>query len=140
MPFVVDASVALSWCFEDEADELSRGLLTAIHSQLILVPPIWPLEVANALLTAERRERIKPADAARFLQLIADLPIEVVTSTRVVVRDALLSMARRHHLTAYDAQYLELAVWHRAALATRDQTLLGAAQAEGVQIWEPEQG
>ena len=57
--FVLDASVAVAWCFEDEATKFTEGVLDLLSAGAeALVPAIWPVEVANALLIAERRNRM----------------------------------------------------------------------------------
>jgi predicted nucleic acid-binding protein len=45
-----------------------------------------------------------------------------------------MALARRHRLTVYDAAYLELALREVVPLATLDQALAAAAQAEGVSL------
>ncbi len=45
------------------------------------MPDLWGYEVVNALLAGERRRRIMPAESARFLTLLRDLPIEVEEMT-----------------------------------------------------------
>ena len=49
--FVLDASFALHWCFEDEATAASESLLTILQNQegTALVPGIWPHELLNGL-------------------------------------------------------------------------------------------
>ena len=47
---VVDASVALAWCFPDEASNYADGVLVALEGRAILVPAVWGLEIANAVL------------------------------------------------------------------------------------------
>ena len=57
---VLDASVAVAWCFENESTGLAEGVLDLFSAGTeVLAPAIWPFEVANALLMAERRKRIK---------------------------------------------------------------------------------
>jgi predicted nucleic acid-binding protein len=54
--FVVDASAALAWCFEDEASTWTEGLLERLRQgDRSLVPAHWPTEVLNGLLVASRR-------------------------------------------------------------------------------------
>lgn len=67
-PFVVDASLTLSWCFADEAIPYSRDVLAALETTYALVPALWPFEVANALVFAERRRRITQEGIADFLE------------------------------------------------------------------------
>lgn len=55
---VIDASMALAWVFErQQASDVARAdqLLNSCGSQPWWVPALWHLEVANALLVAERR-------------------------------------------------------------------------------------
>jgi hypothetical protein len=42
-----------------------------------VAPGIWPLEVANALLVAERRKRISVAQVTALLGRIVQLPVSV---------------------------------------------------------------
>ncbi len=135
MPIVLDASVALSWCFEDKADDMSRALLDQAARNVFVVPPIWILEVGNVLLMAERTGRITRADSARFLHLLTELSIEVFPRDERGALPEWMELARRYGLTAYDAQYLLVAVARNAPLATRDGRLGTAANAEGVELW-----
>lgn len=74
---VVDASVALSWCFEDEADSFADALLEQLRQgDEILVPAHWAAEVLNGLSVAERRKRIKAGQPALFWGQLSRLPIE----------------------------------------------------------------
>ncbi|MCY0880057.1 MAG: type II toxin-antitoxin system VapC family toxin [Firmicutes bacterium] len=135
---VLDASVALSWCFEDEADAYSRAALEQATSTTFLVPSIWSLEVINVLLVGERRGRITSAASSQFLELLAALSIEIEPEPILRYETPLLEMARRHHLSAYDASYLRLALKHDSALVTKDSALTQAAQSEGITIWMPD--
>ena len=56
--FVLDTSVALAWCFEDEASAAADKVLDLLHTAEAVAPAIWPIEVGNALLAGERRKRI----------------------------------------------------------------------------------
>ena len=69
--FVLDASVALAWCFQDEAAPEADEALEALQEARALVPSLWFLEVANALLVAERRCRLSRPEASRFLEACA---------------------------------------------------------------------
>lgn len=137
IPFVLDASVTLSWCFEDEADAAGDAVLRRLAGGRAAVPAVWPLEVANVLLGAERRGRIGAAEARRFLVLLEALPIEVDAHGLARAPREALQLARAHGLSVYDATYLELAVRTGAALATRDARLAAAARAEGVELLLP---
>lgn len=69
MGFVLDASIALAWCFADEATDQTTQLLERLELETALVPAIWPLEISNILLSAQRRKRISYADMTQFVEL-----------------------------------------------------------------------
>ena len=125
MPFVVDASVALAWCFEDEATPQTEAVLDRLSHDTAVVPSLWELEVSNVLLAGERRDRLTESQSARFVALLAQLPILVDTASVDV--GAVLAAGRQHVLTAYDAAYLVLAEREGVPLATLDARLRAAA-------------
>lgn len=132
--FVLDCSVAMAWCFPDEAGPYSEKVLEDLAGSGAVVPSIWPLEVANVLLSAERRTRISKAQSRRFVELLQALPISVDETRAATVWDGVLSLARDQKLSAYDAAYLELAMREGVPIATRDETLLKAARRCGVPV------
>jgi len=64
MDLVLDASVALSWCFKNEATAAADRVLERLATEGASVPAIWHLEIANVLALSERRRRITPQTAA----------------------------------------------------------------------------
>lgn len=132
MPFVMDASVALSWCFEDEASSYADRIQDLLARDVALVPSIWPLEVANALRTAERRRRLRSAEVMRFTELLQALPIMVDSPLLPRALGSVLAVARTYHLTCYDASYVELAVREGMPLATQDKRLQDVCTRAGV--------
>ncbi len=63
--FVVDASVALAWCFEDEATRWSEEFLERLRQgDRIIVPAHWGAEVANALLSPVLKKVVFPSSDA----------------------------------------------------------------------------
>lgn len=136
--FVVDASVALSWCFEDETSPLTDAILTRLEREPAVVPVIWPLEVANGLRSAERRGRMDERAIPAATQLLMTLPIrveEAIALEAALVR--VLGLARSVGLSASDATYLDLASRRGLPLATNDEQLARAARAVGVELVEP---
>ena len=132
--FVLDCSVAMAWCFADEADAVADAVLERLSEDVALAPSIWLLEVANVLLVAERRGRINSADAARFLDLLSALPITIDETTRERAWGPIAGLGREHGLSSYDAAYLELAMREGVPLASRDAALRSAAEASGVAV------
>lgn len=132
--FVIDCSVVMAWCFVDEADEYADSVLDMLASAEAVAPSIWALEVANVLLVGERRNRLKEADSARFIELLRELHITADNETADHALREILSIGRVQGLSSYDAAYLELAMRHGLALATRDNALRRAAKKFGVRL------
>jgi predicted nucleic acid-binding protein len=133
---VIDASVALAWCFPDEASDYADGVLVALEDRTAMVPAIWPVEIANALLVGERRKRIRQPEVRRFVDLLKGLRILEDGQPFADAVSNILPLAREHDLSAYDAAYLDVAVRHGTPLATLDAALQKAARAAGVKIFK----
>jgi predicted nucleic acid-binding protein len=133
MPFVLDASVATTWAFEDEITPYADQVLAALDTESAVVPAIWPLEVTNVLVLGERRGRIRPAATVEFLALLQSLPISVVPSGYPDM-NRIVDLARMYGLTSYDASYLDLAMSRAVPFATLDVALRAAAERAGVSI------
>ena len=129
---VIDASIALSWCFEDEATAETDRLFEFVRDEGAVVPGLWHLELGNVLLQAEKRKRLSAEDVTTRLRLISVLPIMTDPETPVRAWQDILSIARVEGLTTYDAAYLELAIRLAAPLLTKDNQLARAAQRRGV--------
>lgn len=134
MRFVLDCSVTMSWLFKDEMNSYSESVLSLLQLHGALAPAIWPLEVANVLLTAERRERVNETQLVQFTELLVSLPISVLSRAADQIFNAVVPLAREHKLTSYDASYLDLALREGLPLATRDQKLRLAARHCGVPL------
>jgi predicted nucleic acid-binding protein len=132
--FVVDASVALAWCFVDESSELADRVLDRLEHEEALAPGIWALEVANGLRTAERRSRLDRADLPRVRELLTALPIQLEAIDLDIALGEVTDLARSLDLTAYDAAYLSLAARRGLALATVDDALRRACERAGVDL------
>ncbi len=137
MTLVIDASMALAWVFErqlpSDAERASR-LLAACGEQAWWVPGLWHLEVANALLVAERRGVIAPDASELFLARLSNLPIYTDGDAVQERRPRVMALGRAHGLSSYDATYLDLAHRLGATLASFDRRLNLAAADLGVSI------
>lgn len=132
--FVVDASVALAWCFGDEASDAADAALDALAEEGASAPAIWPFEVANALRTAERRGRLDLSDVGRIRSLLLALPIAVESVDLAAALGEVAEVARTLDLTAYDAAYLALAARRGLPIATVDDRLRRAAVVAGIPL------
>lgn len=132
--FVVDASVALAWCFADEASPAADAALGRLEREDAIAPAIWPLEVANGLRTAERRARLDLVEVPRIRELLLSLPVQVEPVALTEALGEITVVARRLELTAYDAAYVQLAARRGLPLATIDERLKAAATVVGVAL------
>lgn len=125
----------MAWCFRDEATEFTSSLRASLASGTRAVTPsIWPLEVANSLIVAERRKRISSPDLKQLYSILNSLPIECESVALHAVLDRVIPLAREQGLTSYDAAYLELALRRDLSLATLDRGLRRAAKRLGVAV------
>jgi predicted nucleic acid-binding protein len=135
--FVLDSSVALAWCFEDETSRAGDRILDLLESAEAIVPVVWPTEVGNALLAGERRRRITAAGVSRSLALLRSLNIRLDDSDPRLQVDDWVTLARAHKLSVYDAAYLAVAIREGVPLATFDRALARAAHRAGVSLLQP---
>jgi predicted nucleic acid-binding protein len=134
--FVIDASVALAWCFPDEASGYADEVLVALEDSQVVVPAIWTIEITNALLVSERRKRIRQPEVRRFIELLQGLTVIEDRQPFAETMGNVLPLAREYGLSAYDAAYLDVAVRHGAALATLHGALRKASHAAGIRLFK----
>lgn len=135
---VIDASMALAWLFEREQPsdrERANRLLAACGTACWWIPGVWHLEVSNALLVAERRSVLPQTESDRYLARLGSLPFFTDSDPVADRSTRILTLARSHALSSYDATYLELAQRLGAALASFDRQLNRAAAAIGVTLF-----
>ena len=138
MSLVLDASAALAWIFErtDSAQAAQANrLLADLAKQTVWVPSLWYTEVANALLIGERRGVVKEAQLVDYLARLSRLPIQADDSPVASRQEAVIALGRQLKLTAYDANYLELALRNGARLATFDTKLATAMREVGGEVY-----
>lgn len=134
MSFVLDNSVALAWCFEEEQTPATVALLHRVGEAGAVAPNLWPLEAVNGLLVAERRGRVDAAQRHRLMRFLEMLPISIDPDTTRHVWAATANLAESLTLSAYDAAYLELAQRRDLPLASLDGRLRVAASRIGVSL------
>ncbi|MGB7302010.1 MAG: type II toxin-antitoxin system VapC family toxin [Burkholderiaceae bacterium] len=135
---VLDASIALRWCFGDggvaeiaKADTVLEAILDGAQ---VLVPPVWPLEVGNVIVRAEAAGALT---RRRSVAIIIELRGMAITVSDCASHRALtdtLGIAALHGLTTYDGSYLELAAHKGMPLATLDEKLAQTARAAGISV------
>ena len=100
---MLDASVALASCVDDESTPEAWPLLDRRRTARAHVPAPWALEIGNILLGAEQRRRSTQARAVEILGTLGGLDIQVdFELPGRAFRDA-LPLARAPRLTTCDA-------------------------------------
>lgn len=132
MPLIVDASVAVAWFVRNQASGYTDRIRRLARTQRLHVPPVWPMEFANALWQLERRKLL----SGRQVDTIIDLaePLDIVVHEKSPSRRRLLELARQYGLSAYDASYLDLALQLLYPVACRDGPLKDALRAAGARF------
>ncbi len=126
--FVLDCSVSMAWCFDDERTAYTDAILENFKNKTAVVPTLWPLEVANVLLLSKRKKRITEIQSANFIDALSALPIVIDPSTSAKAMHSIFVIASQYELTIYDATYLELAIREEIPLLTLDKGLQNAAK------------
>ena len=135
--FVADASVAVGWVHPAQATPQTEAMLDAIAQGAILeVPALWPLEVANALTVLVRRKKLTENERQTGLGWLRALPLRIDHEMSSLAFSRLSELATTHHLSVYDAAYLELAQRRKLPLSCNDGPLQKAAMELGVDLWE----
>ena len=138
MDCVLDCSLALAWALPDETSTRADRFLARVSRESVLwVPALWWYEIANALTTAQRRQRLAGADTLRIVELYGMLPIETDGHLNPDTVRRFHTLAQEYTVSAYDAAYLELAQRRRLGLATLDRRLITAARRAGVEVIHP---
>lgn len=130
--FVLDASVTLAWCFEDEASKMTDEILERLSSEPAFAPALWRLEIGNVLVLAERKKRIDYAKITDFIASINGLDIRIDKEVNTAIFNNIIELAYNEKITTYDATYLELAIRLGLPLATQDVLLKKVATKLGV--------
>jgi predicted nucleic acid-binding protein len=131
---VLDASLALSWYFEDEHTSAANVLLDQVADTGAVVPALWRLEIANGFHTAIRRKRIDAAFRDKAIAQLRCMSIIIDPDTDTYAWTTILHLADRFQLTPYDAAYLELAQRRMLPLATLDKALSASAGTLGISL------
>ena len=127
MALVVDASLVAHWLLPDEAAKPGTPTIDGVKGEALFAPAIFWYELrifvrgpCNIFIVCERRSRLSPEGTSLALSYVQALDISIDFQHD----DALiLSLARAHALTVYDAAYLELALRKRLPLLTLDTKL-----------------
>ena len=133
-PIVIDASAAAAWVLPDEATDAAESLFAhaCMENSGFHAPQLWPWEMGNVLMVAQRRGRIAAGAPELALQALATTNVQLDAPADLHRQLQVARLAATHELTYYDAAYLELVLRLNGQLASRDRKLLTAAAACGI--------
>jgi predicted nucleic acid-binding protein len=131
--FVADASISICWVHPSQSTPLTQTLLQEVEGgAMIVVPSLWFLETANALLVLERRKKLTGNERRAALSRINLLDPVVDAGAERRSSSSVSSLASAFQLSIYDALYLDVAKRWNIPLATLDSALQRAAKKSGV--------
>lgn len=136
--FVVGASVALCWYFEDQAAAYREAVFECLaNGDQALVPAVWPLEMVSGLVVAWRQGCIRSEQLEDFVSDLRDLPVEIDSQGCERAYSSVFRMSCRHQLSSYDAACLVLALFQGWPLAALNKNLRAPARRARVEIFDP---
>jgi len=127
---IIDCSIAVNWTLNDEHSDYAAIVLAYFtdNKPELFVPPLFTLEVLNALQMAFKRKRISKEELAKTRRYWLKHPVHVCGLNY----DRIIELVDKHQLTPYDAAYLDVAISKQTPLATLDKSLMFAAKKEKV--------
>jgi predicted nucleic acid-binding protein len=129
---IVDASAVLDGLLDASQHEAIARCLAGSTAPLA-APDLLDVEILSVLRRWERRNEITNARATQALEDLNALPVIRYPARALTQR----AWKLRHHLTAYDAQYVALAQELAGELLTTDESMATAASKARVQLHQP---
>jgi predicted nucleic acid-binding protein len=128
MNYVIDCSTAFKWVVAEPDSAKALLLRNDFRNgiSVLFAPDLFPTEIANALIIAERRNRIGPGEGAILLG-------DVMQSLPLIRRGHLLlprayEIAYQYQATVYDCLYVALAEHEACHFITADDKLVKKLQ------------
>ena len=131
---VFDASIIIAAFSPDEIELRAVAVLAPLLGGGSHVPDLWPIEIANVLLTKTRRRLLAASEADEVWRTIRMIPVEFHAISIEQIETSIRPLAQQHGLSSYDASYLDLARRLGVPLATLDRKLRAAAEAENIPV------
>ncbi|MBI1830639.1 MAG: type II toxin-antitoxin system VapC family toxin [Planctomycetes bacterium] len=128
MNYVIDCSTAFKWVVAEPdsakglrlRDDFKNGIT------VLYAPDLFPTEIANALMIAERRGRIGPGEGAVLLgDVMKTLPL--IGRSHLFLPRA-YEIAQLHQATVYDCLFVALAEHEVCDFVTADDKLVKKLQ------------
>ena len=133
--WVIDSSVGFGWIHADQATPETDRLLAELESGgVMVVPAFWFLEIANTVLSLQRRRKMTREERKYALATLSRMNLTIDVESGNAAFHKISELAEEYGLSIYDAVYLEVALRRGLALASRDRALVSAAKKCGVQV------
>ena len=132
--YVVDASVAVKWFFEEAHSENALRLLNDPHE--LHAPDFLWMELASVVCQRVRRKEISSGKGLQILLALRRLPIQIFPFADLL--DAATAIAFETATSPYDCVYIALAVSLEAHMVTADRRFcraLAAGQFANRLLW-----
>jgi predicted nucleic acid-binding protein len=133
--WVIDSSVGFAWIHDRQATPETNKLLEEVEAgATLVVPVVWFAEVANSLMSLQRRKKLTSEERKKALETLARMNFTVDEEAGHAAFGKTSDIAEKYDLTIHDATYLELALRRGLPLASRDSALVAAARKAGLKV------
>jgi predicted nucleic acid-binding protein len=131
---VLDCSFCAALFLSHEKSGMVKDIFRTLDDDdEVLVPVQWWNEMAELLITALSRGRLKHADALDIIRLFSLFHFSTETGYGGEYTGRILDIAGLYHISAADAAYLELAVRKKARLGTLSGQLKACCSKAGIE-------
>lgn len=132
---VIDASIAVALLVDEAKSLLARAFIRACAAEgvLVIAPPLFPFEVANALHRRVRTGELTLSEATNLFDALRRFGIRIETTSGLHER-AITLAAELGERAAYDAHYLALAEAFDCNFWTADRPFFTVAQRVGDRV------
>ena len=137
MNWVVDASfIASLFLKEQNSIQAENFFVNFKEGEELIVPSLWWYEISNILIISRRRGRLNDTESEEAFNFINQIKILTDSHHGVKSIHEIFKLAQKHHLSSYDASYLETSKRNRCGLATFDKSLHNAAKKELINLYK----
>jgi len=98
----------------------------------LLAPEILPFEIGNAITAMMKKRIITATEAPMIWDASQQIPVEL---SQINIKAA-LDIAIKYNIYAYDAYFLQCAIYHRCPLLTLDRLMKDIAKKLEIKILE----
>lgn len=124
----------IAWLLGERRRREIEDSYSQLQDRPVVVPAHWAIEISNALRAYLRTGHLSLVDFQAVLETFDFMQIRIDQPIGVDEIGPIAQFALTHDLTAHDAAYVQLALRHRATLATLDNAMRRAAAALNIPL------